>query len=137
MKLTNDNFFIDTNIALYLIDLNEIDKRRAAIALMRKVPFISPQVVFECINVCLRKHKMDRESVTLFVNWLTAASLIVPENAAVVHSALSLMDRYRLQPFDAKIVASALEAQCDILYSEDMQNGLVIDNRLEIVNPFI
>lgn len=98
----NDNFFIDTNVALYLIDLNETDKRLAAMALMREVPFISPQVVFECINVCIRKHKMDRESATLFVNWLTAASLIIPENTAVVHSALLLMNRYRLQPFDAK-----------------------------------
>ncbi len=80
---------------------------------------------------------MDRESATLFVNWLTAASLIIPENTAVVHSALLLMNRYRLQPFDAKIVASALEANCDILYSEDMQNGLLIENRLRIVNPFI
>lgn len=106
-------------------------------ALMREVPFISSQVVFECINVCLRKLKMDRESVTLFVKWLAAASLIIPENTAVVHSALSLMNRYRLQPFDAKIAASALEAGCNILYSEDMQNGLVIENRLRIVNPFI
>jgi predicted nucleic acid-binding protein len=137
MKPTNDNFFVDTNVALYLIDLNEQDKRLAAMALMREVPFISSQVVFECINVCLRKHKMDRESVTLFVKWLAAASLIIPENTAVVHSALSLMNRYRLQPFDAKIVASALEAGCNILYSEDMQNGLVVENRLRIINPFI
>lgn len=77
------------------------------------------------------------ESVTLFVNWLTAASLIIPENTAVVHSARSLMTRYRLQPFDVKIVASSLEADCTVLYSEDMQNGLMIGNRLRIVNPFI
>lgn len=133
----NDNFFIDTNIALYLIDLNETDKRLAAMALMREVPFISSQVVFECINVCLRKHKMDRESACMFVNWLTSASLIQPENTSVVNTALFIMNRYLLQPFDAKIVASALEAGCNILYSEDMQNGLVIESRLRIVNPFI
>lgn len=133
----NDNFFIDTNIALYLIDLNETDKRLIAMDLMRDVPFISSQVVFECINVCLRKHKMDRESARMFVKWLTYASLIQPENTSVANTALFIMDRYLLQPFDAKIVASALEAGCSILYSEDMQNGLVIENRLRIVNPFI
>ena len=137
MKPMSDNFFIDTNIALYLIDLNETDKRLAAMDLMREVPFISPQVVFECMNVCLRKHKMDRESACMFVKWLTSASLIQPENTSVVNTALFVMDRYLLQPFDAKIVASALEAGCNILYSEDMQNGLMIENRLRIVNPFI
>ncbi len=131
-----DNFFIDTNIALYLIDLNETHKKQTAISIVREVPFISSQVVFECLNVCIRKHKMDRDSATIFARWLVSVSLIQPENTSVVNTSLLIMERYRLQPFDAKIVASALEAGCDILYSEDMQNGLIIDNRLRIVNPF-
>jgi len=132
-----DNFFIDTNVALYLIDLNDTHKKQTAISIVREVPFISPQVVFECLNVCMRKHKMDRESASLFVKWLSSVSLIQPENTSVVNTSLFVMNRYQLQPFDAKIVASALEAGCNILYSEDMQNGLVIENRLRIINPFI
>lgn len=132
-----DNFFIDTNVALYLIDLNETRKKQTAISIVREVPWISSQVVFECLNVCIRKRKMDRESACTFVSWLMSASLIQPENTSVVNTALFIMSRYLLQPFDAKIVASALEAGCNVLFSEDMQNGLVIENRLKIVNPFI
>jgi len=38
--------------------------------------------------------------------------------------------------YDALIVASALEAGCTTLVSEDMQDGRVIDGRLTIRNPF-
>jgi predicted nucleic acid-binding protein len=48
-----------------------------------------------------------------------------------------LVVKYDFQIFDGIIVAAALEANCDILYSEDMQNGQIIENSLKIVNPFI
>jgi predicted nucleic acid-binding protein len=47
-----------------------------------------------------------------------------------------LAERYTLSTFDAMIVASALDADCDRLWSEDMHHGLVIDTRLRIENPF-
>jgi len=48
-----------------------------------------------------------------------------------------LVGKYNLQIFDGIIVAAALEADCSILYSEDMQDGQIIENMLKIVNPFI
>lgn len=45
-------------------------------------------------------------------------------------------ERHRLSVYDAMIVASAILAECDTLYSEDMQDGLLIDNQLRIRNPF-
>jgi predicted nucleic acid-binding protein len=50
--------------------------------------------------------------------------------------ALAIAERYSYRIYDALIVASALEARCAILYSEDMQDGQVIDGRLTIRNPF-
>ncbi|MEM9670832.1 MAG: hypothetical protein AAF950_18120 [Pseudomonadota bacterium] len=50
--------------------------------------------------------------------------------------ALRLVDRHRFSIFDAMIVATALRAECQILYSEDMQDGMIVDRRLEIINPF-
>jgi predicted nucleic acid-binding protein len=35
------------------------------------------------------------------------------------------------------IVASALLAGCDVLYSEDLQHGQVFDEQLTVVNPFL
>jgi predicted nucleic acid-binding protein len=51
--------------------------------------------------------------------------------------AKGLIDRYDFQLFDSIIVASALEAGCDILYSEDLQHGLTVEKQLKIINPFI
>jgi predicted nucleic acid-binding protein len=50
--------------------------------------------------------------------------------------ALLLYEKYSLQPYDSKIIASALLAGCDILYSEDMQHGLIVENRLTSLIPF-
>jgi predicted nucleic acid-binding protein len=47
-----------------------------------------------------------------------------------------LARRYTLSHWDALIVAAALTARCDLLYSEDLQDGLVVDGRLTVVNPF-
>ncbi|WP_409013975.1 PIN domain-containing protein [Dyadobacter sp. CY356] len=132
-----DNFFIDSNIALYLLDLNDSRKKEIASSLLLNVPFISPQVIFECLNVCLRKYKMDRSVAIRFVSELISASFIQPENESVVTNALSIFNKYLLQPFDSKIISAALEAGCNTLYSEDMQHGLVIDKRLTIINPFL
>jgi predicted nucleic acid-binding protein len=48
-----------------------------------------------------------------------------------------LAERYQLSVYDAMIVASALVAGCNRLYSEDMQHGLVIEDQLQVVNPFV
>lgn len=132
-----DNFFADSNIILYLIDDTNKEKREIALSLVNQFPGISPQVVFEVINVCLRKYKLDKATTLSFIDFLLTTTVLQIENKDVVQSALRLYNKYSLQPFDSKIAATALHAGCSILYSEDMQNGLVIDDRLKIVNPFV
>jgi predicted nucleic acid-binding protein len=56
---------------------------------------------------------------------------------ATIHTALDIRERYSFSWYDSLIVAAALEANCDTLYSEDMQNSQVINGRLSIVNPFV
>ena len=132
-----DKIFIDSNVALYLID--DINKRKREIALdvVSLIPFISPQVIFECLNVCLKKYKLGREISFRFIEFLMKSTLIQSETESVVVTAISLFKKYSLQPFDSKIIASALLSECSVLYSEDMQSGLVVNNSLTIVNPFL
>ena len=132
-----DNFFIDSNIALYLLDLNGSRKKEIASALMKRTPFISPQVVFECLSVCTKKLKMPRSLAISFVTQLVKGSYLISESESVVSNALFIFDKYLLQPYDAKIIASATESESSILYSEDMQHGLSIKDKLTIVNPFL
>jgi predicted nucleic acid-binding protein len=58
-------------------------------------------------------------------------------NEDIVRVAHLIILKYDLQYFDSLIVASALEAKCKVLYSEDMQHQLIIENKLKILNPFI
>ena len=132
-----DSFFVDSNVILYLVDDINKEKREKSILLVTLFPSISPQVVFEVINVCLRKYKLDKFTTISFIHSLLSTTILQNENEEVVNSALVLYDKYSLQPYDAKIVASALSAGCKILYSEDMHNGLIIENRLTIINPFL
>ena len=132
-----DNFFIDSSVALYLLDITDLEKAGIAFTLLKKQGFISSQVLFECMNVCLRKFKYTKQEAIAFSRYLYETSYFQPENHEVVEQAFIIFEVYMLQSYDSKIVASALEAGCTTLYSEDMQNGLVIDGRLTIVNPFL
>jgi predicted nucleic acid-binding protein len=67
--------------------------------------------------------------------WLEKCS-VQPVIFSTIKLAQNLVSKYDFQIFDGIIVAAALEAKCDILYSEDMQNGQIIEDILKIENPF-
>jgi predicted nucleic acid-binding protein len=51
-------------------------------------------------------------------------------------AAIELAEQYGFAIFDALIVAAALRADAETLWSEDMQHGMVVDGKLRIANPF-
>jgi predicted nucleic acid-binding protein len=51
-------------------------------------------------------------------------------------SGMRIAAKYGFQFYDALIAAAALAAECTTLYSEDFQDGQVIDGRLTVRNPF-
>ena len=59
-----------------------------------------------------------------------------PVEISTVHLAKNLIQKYDFQIFDSIIIASALEANCEILYSEDMQHNLIVNRQLKIINPY-
>ena len=59
-----------------------------------------------------------------------------PLTADTHDTGLHLAERYGFSIYDSFIVAAALQANCETLWSEDMQDGLTVENRLRIVNPF-
>jgi predicted nucleic acid-binding protein len=60
-----------------------------------------------------------------------------PIGTAEHETALAIAHRYSFAFHDSLIIASALEAGCATLWSEDMQDGQMIDGRLTIRNPFV
>ncbi len=94
------------------------------------------QVLNEITHVARRKMRLSwPETLALLA---TLRSLLEVEAVTVdTHeTGLALAERYGFSTYDAMIVASALLADCDILWSEDMQHGMAIEGRLRIADPF-
>ncbi|MGA0089318.1 MAG: PIN domain-containing protein [Burkholderiaceae bacterium] len=129
------NLFFDTNVLLYLLS-NDSSKADRATNLIKNGGNISVQVLNELAAVCLRKLKMPYPEVRDLLWTIQKFCLVHPLTTHVNALGLELCERYQLGFYDALIVASALEADCKTLFSEDMQNGQVINQKLRIKNPF-
>ncbi|WP_372425625.1 PIN domain-containing protein [Salinarimonas chemoclinalis] len=127
--------FLDSNIVLYLLDGGP----KAAIAeqLLAGGPTISVQVLNEVLVNCIRKAGMSWDEAGTFLNGVRQVCGVVGLSEQTHDAGRALGVRYGFSVYDSMIVASALIAGCDILYSEDMQDGLAVEGVLRIVNPFV
>ncbi len=137
----NSKSFLDSNIWLYnFIAAQDAQKSQKAKDLIRKNKnsiYISTQVINEvCFNL-KRKEKFGESRLSQIVARFYYDYQIIELNKPILLSASDLRGRYPISFWDGLIVASALAANAEILYSEDMQNNLIIENKLKIVNPFI
>lgn len=130
-----DKVFADTNIAGYLLS-NDSVKHGIAKTLIVAHPVISTQVVNEFINVCLKKAHLNLTQTHLLAESLMTVCRVVAVDSHTVSQAMQLSQRYQLSHWDSLIIAAALQADCTVLYSEDLQSGMVIDQRLTLINPF-
>ena len=130
---------LDTNILIYSHFLENEDKRTISRELLSKHPLVSAQVISEYLNVMRRLLKsttVKEDLMDLCSEWMSMC-VVHPIHIPTIQSAKRLIIRYDFQIFDSIIVASALEAGCKVLYSEDMQHNLQVDKQLTIINPFI
>lgn len=127
--------FFDTNIVVYAF--LDVAKRERALDLIASGGVISAQVLNEFTNVARRKRQRDWSDIERAISVIRARFPdIMPLTADTHAAALDLARDHGLAFYDALIVAAAIEGKCDILYSEDMQNGRTIGG-LAIVNPFL
>lgn len=127
--------FFDTNVLVYAF--LDVARRERAVDLIASGGVISAQVLNEFTNVARRKRERDWADIERAVSVIRARfPEIMPLTADTHAAALGLARDHGLAFYDALIVASAIEAECDILYSEDMQHGRGIGG-LIMVNPFI
>lgn len=135
MPVMTGLIFADTNLVLYVIGK---DTRKKAIAreILAGRPVVSVQVINEAVNVCLRRFSFTRERAYAFADILMRQTDVRSLNEATIRKSAEIAIRYQFSNWDSLIIAAALLANCDTLYSEDMQNGQVINGTLTIVNPF-
>jgi predicted nucleic acid-binding protein len=128
---------LDTNVLVYLYDDDNEDKRKICELLIVDKPTISSQVISDFLNVTKRILKLPKIEILEKANKIFGKCEIIPMNQQTLEKALFLINRYDFQLFDSLIVASSLQAGCTVLYSEDMQHNLLVENQLRIINPFI
>ena len=127
--------FFDTNVLVYLAS-GDVAKADRAEATLAKGGSISVQVLNELANVARRKMQMSWDETHAFLNMLRGLLTVHPLTVETHETGLRLAERYGLSIYDSMIAASALDAGCDTLWSEDMQHGMKLDEDLRIANPF-
>ena len=133
--MSDKRTFVDTNVILYLFTDN--DRRKEIVtSLLSSANIISTQVVNENVNVCLRKLKFGKEEAYAHGKSLLDIFSVVNLFPSTITMAFHLSVKYGFSYWDSLIVATALENNCEILLSEDMQDGLLVENKLKIINPF-
>lgn len=127
--------FLDSNVLVYAFT-NDPRAARAQ-GLLAGGGNVSVQGLNEFTNVARRKLGMSwvevREALAAI---RTLCRAILPVDLGTHADALRIAQRYGCAVFDALVIAAALRADCGVLWSEDMHNGLVVDRRLRIANPF-
>ena len=126
---------IDTNIAVYALEPGT--KTEVADDILRRTELASIQVANEYANVKWRKFKRPWQQIDRDVELLRyTIPLWYAVEITDARKAIQLAERYKLQFYDALMIAVSLAHGATTLFSEDMQHGLVIEERLRIENPF-
>jgi predicted nucleic acid-binding protein len=135
-------FFLDTNIFVYSLDVAVPAKAGRAAELIRegietRNGIVSYQVVQEFFSVAFKRfvRPMSPFAAEEFLGTVFRPLLAVHSSPSLFVSALQLYQQHHLSWYDSLIVAAAQEAECELLYSEDLQHGRRLQG-LRIENPF-
>jgi predicted nucleic acid-binding protein len=127
--------FFDTNVLVYVAS-GDPAKAEKAEKIIGGGGAISVQVLNELANVARRKMRMSWQDTHSLLSTVRGLLTVHPITVEGHEAGLALAERHNLSIYDAMIAASALHADCDRLWSEDMQHGIVLGGRLRVVNPF-
>jgi predicted nucleic acid-binding protein len=129
-----DSFF-DTSVLLYLLSDDTV-RADGIETLLAARGVISVQVLNELAVVALRKLEMPLNEVREILDTIRAVCAVEPVTVETHDRGLAVFERYEFSLYDSIVVATALISGAKILYSEDLQNGQIIDNQLRVANPF-
>lgn len=128
--------FFDTNVLVYAL-VEDDPRKDQARELLFAGGVISVQVLNEFVSVVRRKMRMSWTEVNTALGALRIAFPDPIDLTLRTHEeGVGVAQRYGLGIYDSLIIASALEANCDVLYSEDLQDGQIIEESLTVRNPF-
>lgn len=131
-------FAVDSNVTAYLFsgDVAKADRAEALVVQGTPKPVISTQVMNEVTLVMSRKMGLAWPEINVLLGDVEEFCEIVPLTLEVHKEARSIAEHYGVRFSEWCIIAFALLEDCEVRYSEDMQQGQVIFDRLTAVNPF-
>lgn len=127
--------FFDSNVLLYLASADTAKADRAD-KIVSAGGTISVQVLNEIASVARRKMRLSWDETRDFLSLIRGLLPVSPITVETHERGLDLAERYGLSVYDAMIAAAALQSECDTLWSEDMQDGVLLEGRLRIANRF-
>jgi predicted nucleic acid-binding protein len=132
-------FTLDTNILIYSVDTRDAARQEAAIGVMDNAAdvncVLTLQSLSEFYSVVTRKRIMPvGHAADLVRQWLSLFAA-VPVSASAIRTALDHATTGRASYWDALLVATAAEAGCNLVLTEDMADGATLAG-IEIHNPF-
>jgi predicted nucleic acid-binding protein len=136
MSQMNDKCFIDTNIFLYAFSTKDLHKQTVAKEIVLQPYYISTQVINESCSNFIKKLTFDEKMIASFIASAYSRYHIVNFSESLFLIGSNIRLKYKYSYYDSLIIAAALESKCTILYSEDMQHKQIIENNLQIINPF-
>lgn len=133
----SDKVFLDTNIIVYAhSDLDQVKQSKIQTLIANQTTIVSTQVLQETANVLNKKAKRSWFDIANVLKDLTYNNIVHTNTQDTMLLACNIAEKYKFSFYDCLIIAAALEAKTEILYSEDMQHNQLIENKLRIINPF-
>ena len=137
-----DKYFLDTNLFVYSFDSSAPKKRKIAhnyikLALKEQAGCISSQVIQEFLNVSSKKFDppLSHQDSLKYLNTVLAPLCEIYTSVDLYRKTIEISERWKYSFYDSMIITAAVQTNCSILYSEDLQHGQVIQE-LTIINPF-
>ena len=138
--ITERKVFFDTNILVYSADAKNPKKQLIAASLLEKASIektglISTQSLQEFYNAATKKLKLTKQAAKEYVELFSKQFPVKEISIPLILNAVDISIKHKLSFWDSLIISTANETGCVVVYSEDMNNGQIIDGT-KILNPF-
>ncbi len=133
----NDRVFLDTNVLIYLYSEDEPEKQeKSKDIIVNYHCIISTQVLNELANVMLKKFSVNPNTILMIINEICENLEVNETSIETIKKALYIFEKYHYSYYDSLIISAALENECKMLFTEDMQHKQIIDDYLTILNVY-
>lgn len=141
MRPPSAKAFLDTDCIIHLYSGDASPKpatvRQLVDTIGTKNIVVSTQVLQEFCNICLQQYNLPAAGVLKALSELLAAFRISGNDVETVIEAVYLAEQYGCSFNDGHILAAALQSSCEVLYTEALEHGLLVEERMRVINPFI